>query len=178
MLLTADQGDLSESEGEELEDLIDKLAARTNAEAGPLLEHQLYFFQFPSPFPTFTSNAMDVDQPRPPTEKKVTFAPDVRSDASSSQAASASGAPETTEPRVSERVSGAIGQLEVYRSGAVKMRLKNDILLDVNYPVVYLLFFTVDRTFSPRSVLVHNPHSYNMWYILTRQKSSWSFLER
>jgi len=68
----------------------------------------------------------------------VTFAPDVRSDASSSRAASASGVPETTEPKVAERVSGAIGQLEVYRSGAVKMRLTNDILLDVTCSVVYL----------------------------------------
>jgi DNA-directed RNA polymerase III subunit RPC4 len=72
---------------------------------------------------------MDID-PRPnTTEKKVTFAPDAKSDASSSRATS--DLPETIQAKVSERVSGAIGQLEVYRSGAVKMRLANDILLDV-----------------------------------------------
>ena len=78
---------------------------------------------------------MDVDQPPPATEKKVTFAVDVKPEASSSQQASV--APEVTVPKASERVSGAIGQLEVYRSGAVKMRLTNDILLDVLHPILY-----------------------------------------
>ena len=89
-------------------------------------------FQFPAPFPTFIqSNIMDVDQRPNKTEKKVTFAPDVKQDASSSQATPV--LPETTEPISSRHVSGAIGQLEVYRSGAVKMRLANDILLDVRF---------------------------------------------
>jgi DNA-directed RNA polymerase III subunit RPC4 len=74
---------------------------------------------------------MDVDQPPPATEKKVTFAADVKPEASTSQA---SVVPEVTGPKVSERVSGAIGRLEVYRSGAVKMRLTNNILLDVLVP--------------------------------------------
>ena len=80
---------------------------------------------------------MDVDHRPNKTEKKVTFAPDVKLDASSSQAMPV--LPETAEAAPYEHVSGAIGQLEVYRSGAVKMRLANDILLDVRpstWPII------------------------------------------
>lgn len=78
---------------------------------------------------------MDVDQRQSGTEKRVTFAPDVKSDASPSTSL-----PEAAEPKLSERVSGPIGQLEVYRSGSVRMRLTNDILLDV---LACSLFITI-----------------------------------
>ena len=39
--------------------------------------------------------------------------------------------PAPSESKEVDRISGVIGQLEIYRSGAVKIRLANDILLNV-----------------------------------------------
>lgn len=75
---------------------------------------QFYFFQFPSPFPSYSAN---------PPAKKVSFSPDVKSEVEA-QASSAT--------EIKEQLDGTIGHLEVYRSGAVKMRLANGILLDVS----------------------------------------------
>ena len=36
-----------------------------------------------------------------------------------------------SEPKKAEGISGVIGQLEIYRNDAVKIRLANDILLNV-----------------------------------------------
>ena len=58
--------------------------------------------------------------------KKVTFTAGTKLDASASLPSAA-----PSEPKEVERISGAIGQLEIYRSGVVKIRLGNDILLNV-----------------------------------------------
>lgn len=79
---------------------------------------------------------MDVDVVEPAivleastSAKKVSFAADVKPDI-----ASDSRTPSTvpSEPKQEQPLDGIVGQLEVYRSGAVKIRLGNGILLDVS----------------------------------------------
>ena len=68
--------------------------------------------------------------------KKVSFTTDTKLDASPNLPSVA-----PSEPKKVERISGVIGQLEIYKSGAVKIRLANDILLNVNFffpPVISL----------------------------------------
>ncbi|KAF8909421.1 RNA polymerase III RPC4-domain-containing protein [Gymnopilus junonius] len=126
---------LSESEAEEeLEDIMEDFATQATLNMDESLrEERLYFFQFPSPFPTFTTkNAtpMEVDQVVPvASERKVSFAPDVKPGVN---AESRTPSVVPTESPESFHVDGVIGQLEVYKSGAVKMRLANGTLLDVN----------------------------------------------
>ncbi|KAF7294461.1 hypothetical protein MKEN_01438600 [Mycena kentingensis (nom. inval.)] len=126
--------DLSESEEEEeYEDLIEHFAQREEdtLDDAALREERLYFFQFPTPFPTFTSTAPAEPVPEPapepgqPPAKKVTFADGVKAGS-----ATPSAAPDTPAEKPST-LDGIIGDLEVYRSGAVKMRLQNGMLLDV-----------------------------------------------
>jgi len=96
-------------------------------------EERLYLFQFPTPFPTFSSKMTTVsgsDQIPEVGGKKVSFAADTKPDTMSSSS-SPSVAP--SEPKKLEPISGVIGQLEIYRSGTVKIRLVNDILLNVNH---------------------------------------------
>ncbi|KAF8957445.1 RNA polymerase III RPC4-domain-containing protein [Flammula alnicola] len=125
---------LSESEEEEeLEDIIEDFAAQSTIDLDESMrEERLYFFQFPAPFPEFSSKnatAMDIDPGPEITGKKVSFAADVKQDTATS-----STTPSTvpSEPNKAEPIDGVIGQLEVYKSGAVKIRLANGILLDVN----------------------------------------------
>lgn len=120
-------------------------------------QERLYFFQFPSPFPTFLpkpsatpgATPIIVDEPTagdivtsPP--KKVSFAADVKpSSVTSSRPTSA--APEAG-PNSDANLTvldGVIGQLEVYQSGAVKMRLEGGIVLDVSVTYVNLQSFIV-----------------------------------
>lgn len=87
---------------------------------------------------------MDVDSVPVGTPKKVSFAPDVKPDiasVASGSGASGSRTPSTvpSEPEPAQPLDGVIGQLEVYRSGAVKIRLANGILLDVRYFVYFIL---------------------------------------
>ena len=60
--------------------------------------------------------------------KKVTFAEDVKPAATENVEAEQGPVP----------VDGVIGQLEIHRSGAVKMRLANGIVMDVRFPVLTL----------------------------------------
>ncbi|KAF7308715.1 hypothetical protein HMN09_00721200 [Mycena chlorophos] len=127
--------DLSESEEEEeYEDLIEHFAQQEPmADDSALREEKLYFFQFPSPFPTFTSPTppAPASEPEAPetTGKHVSFADGVKLGAPA-PAATPTPAPEAA-PAKPPVLDGIIGDLEVYRSGAVKMRLQNGILLDV-----------------------------------------------
>ncbi|KAJ7449538.1 RNA polymerase III RPC4-domain-containing protein [Mycena latifolia] len=115
--------DLSESEEEEeFEDLIEHFARQEIMNEDPTLrEDRLYFFQFPSPFPTFVPPAAAVPEAEPevvdPSVKRDLWRPP-RS-------------PIAGKEEESPVIDGIIGSLEVYRSGAVKMRLPNGILLDV-----------------------------------------------
>jgi DNA-directed RNA polymerase III subunit RPC4 len=83
----------------------------------------LYFFQFPEKFPSFTvpqqaNEAEQVAKPDSPG-KKVSFAEDVKT---------ASNEGETDKPRN----EGIIGQLEIHKSGAVRMKLANGNTFDVS----------------------------------------------
>jgi len=127
----------------ELEDLIEDFALQADLEQDSgIRQERLYFFQFPTPFPTFLPKAqppaempMNVDAPSS-TPKKVTFAPDSKLPPPESSATSTrtSAIPENQPPPANEseiKVDGVIGQLEIHQSGAVRMRLGNDIVMDV-----------------------------------------------
>jgi len=92
-----------------------------------LRQEQLYFFQFPSPFPTFVSKSSEPsDSGEKDSEhqgKRVSFSADTKPPASVPE--------DVDKDQPPPHVDGVIGQLEVYKSGAVKMRLANGILLDV-----------------------------------------------
>ncbi|KAJ8694779.1 hypothetical protein PTI98_007429 [Pleurotus ostreatus] len=133
--------DLSESEEEEeMEDLVEDFArASTADDTFDSRQDRLFWFQFPSPFPTFTSpqrseaqSTTNTPEPTATTSqnsgKKVAFAPDTKPPAPSLKS-SPSVAPEE-EKQAEPTIDGIIGQLEVYQSGAVKIRLGNGILLD------------------------------------------------
>ncbi|KAF9245249.1 RNA polymerase III RPC4-domain-containing protein [Melanogaster broomeanus] len=137
--------DLSESEEEEdVEDLIDDFAIQADiGEEAGIRQERLYFFQFPEPFPTFVSNAASLSEPSSAMEvdapdqgvstvkRRVSFAADVKSPApttNSTTPAEIAAEP----PKEIPKIDGIIGQLEVYRSGTVKMRLDNGIVLQVS----------------------------------------------
>ncbi|KAF4570040.1 hypothetical protein EYR36_009846 [Pleurotus pulmonarius] len=133
--------DLSESEEEEeMEDLVEDFArATTSDDTFDSRQDRLFWFQFPSPFPVFTSSQPAEDPsttntPEPVAAtsqnpgKKVAFAPDTKPPAPSLKS-SPSVAPEEAK-QADQTIDGIIGQLEVYQSGAVKIRLGNGILLD------------------------------------------------
>ncbi|GJE90981.1 RNA polymerase III RPC4-domain-containing protein [Phanerochaete sordida] len=125
--------DLSESEDEEeMEDIMDDFAFNQMETDDHLPQDLLYFFQFPEPFPEFVSRisaeskGKGVGKPED-GGKSVTFSDDTKPpapDAPQDQA----GEKSTAE----EKVDGVVGQLEVYESGAVKMRLANGIVMDVS----------------------------------------------
>lgn len=106
-------------------------------------EDKIYFFQFPPRIPTFISPLSMITEPSVPTvdkgkgkavdaPKKVTFA---IQDGLGSGATTPTTKPEdaTTEKAPESPVDGIIGQLELYRSGVIKMRLANGILLDASF---------------------------------------------
>jgi DNA-directed RNA polymerase III subunit RPC4 len=113
-------------------------------------QERLYFFQFPAPFPAFFPvhqteprhsaelDQMAVDTPVGTPIRRVSFAADVKPPAplpsptlySQTPSANAPGTGAVTKEDES-KVDGVIGQLQVYRSGAVKMLLSNGIVLDV-----------------------------------------------
>lgn len=74
---------------------------------------------------------MDVDtsQDGSSTVKKVSFAPDLKLPQSQTSAMPTSQPTQSNEPE--PKVDGIIGQLEIHKSGAVKMHLGNGIVLDV-----------------------------------------------
>jgi len=82
----------------------------------------LYFFQFPNGFPSFTApqrgEVERIGRPDSPG-KKVSFAEDVR-------------APSTESERENPQNEGLIGQLEIHKSGAVRMKLANGNIFDVS----------------------------------------------
>lgn len=73
-------------------------------------------------------------------KKRVTFAEDVKR--SATPAATETIAPE----EVIEKTDGIVGQLEIYQSGAVKMRLNNGLVLDARFPFfvgsILMTYFT------------------------------------
>lgn len=103
-------------------------------------QERLYLFQFPAPFPEFVPNAVEPEadiagSATDTASRRVKFAADVKPEADPSSAPpAAAGVP------AESKLDGNIGNLEIYASGAVKMRLHNGILLDVS--VVSIIRFT------------------------------------
>ncbi len=94
-------------------------------------QERLYFFQFPAPFPTFVpelpthSDTSEAGNAAPGSEtKRVSFSADTKPPAAMPE--------DVDKEKPPAHVDGRIGQLEIYQSGAVKMRLANGILLDVS----------------------------------------------
>lgn len=108
-------------------------------------DNRLYFFQFPAPFPSFLPRKPVPDEDMSsesarPSESVVTddITASKGDEPTLKRSKSVSFAPETKPPVPSPgqqkddtTPDGVIGQLEVYKSGAVKMRLGDGILLDV-----------------------------------------------
>ncbi len=133
-------------------------------------QERLYFFQFPEPFPVFQSrhtqqnaDAKGKGKAEPATgedpPKKVTFAEDTKP-----PAVDAPGADKDKEEE-SSTVDGVIGQLEIYESGTVKMRMRNGIVMDVSVTpnkLLARLFTECSITLSMyRLPVLHNRRSYN-----------------
>ncbi|KAM5533857.1 hypothetical protein V8D89_012520 [Ganoderma adspersum] len=136
--------DLSESESEEeLEDIIDDFAqAQEQEEDVNIRQERLYFFQFPEPFPVFQSRhaQQGADVKGKGTAetgtgedltKKVTFAEDTKPPATGASDADGQAAADKDKVEEPSTVDGVIGQLEIYESGVVKMRMRNGIVMDV-----------------------------------------------
>ncbi|KAH8093816.1 RNA polymerase III RPC4-domain-containing protein [Cristinia sonorae] len=139
--------DLSDSEEEEvLEDIVDDFAVPIDMSEDPdVRQERLYFFQFPEPFPTFISTTVKDEKGKgvavsptdePTGSKKVKFAEDTKppaSGASTPLGTSGAATPQVKKESIEDepKISGVVGQLEVYQSGVVKIRLGNGILLDV-----------------------------------------------
>jgi len=139
--------DLSESEEEnELENLRDdfitgsSLVSSVTCQVGsPLTCMQddlddartwMYLFQFPEPFPTFIRPAVAKEpKPESPRSKRVTFAEDVK-EGREEKYSSGHVKKEKEDP---EPLEGIIGHLEILASGAVRMRLGNDMVFDVSW---------------------------------------------
>jgi DNA-directed RNA polymerase III subunit RPC4 len=155
--------DLSESEEEvELENLQQhfvmgedgvrpfqiKWQIHSNCPQGSLEDGQLYFFQFPDPFPIFEPPAQEepssIVKPGSPG-KRVSFAEDVKPSSG------------VVTPQ-QDHLAGLIGQLEIHQSGAVRMKLANNITYDVNVPSWRLSAQAHDWH---RSLLPRNLHSYS-----------------
>ncbi|KAF8631910.1 hypothetical protein AX15_002167 [Amanita polypyramis BW_CC] len=119
--------DLSASEGEEeSERVVEDFGQANMNENSPHHEENLFFFQFPVPFPSFLSNPDSL-------AKKMALTLGTQSgSATSSPAPSTTTADQLHNHQTPNPVDGVIGQLEMYQSGTVKFRLSNDILLDVS----------------------------------------------
>jgi DNA-directed RNA polymerase III subunit RPC4 len=116
---------------------------------------------------------MDMDHPSgtSPAPKKVKFAADAKPPGSESTSTPPPPhpAPDQAAPDVSDEtqeIHGVIGQLEIYRSGTVKMRLENGILLDVNKSFPPCNPFELNSLIL-RSQLARSLPSYNMRFTLT-----------
>lgn len=112
--------------------------------------------------------------------KKVKFAEDTKPPASGASTPSGATTPQVKkEPAEDEaKISGMVGQMEIYESGTVKMRLGNGILLDVRVNCSH----SSDQLFTTviyfRLQPPHNRPSYNMQYIWTPKASECAYSVR
>lgn len=103
---------------------------------------KLYFFQFPSPFPTFApaqDDIIDVDAPETPETGQKS--PESKGKAKAvSWAAGVKKEEEDDKSRVRDnsknphasQIDGVIGQMEMYSNGEVKIRLGEGVLMTVS----------------------------------------------
>lgn len=77
-----------------------------------------------------TPGEIDVDTPST-LKRKVSFAADTKPAASTSGSTITENQVGPEAPKETPKVDGVIGHIEVYRSGMVKMRLGNGIVLNV-----------------------------------------------
>lgn len=117
---------------------------------------------------------MIIDKPDPATsesslpaakEKKVTFAPDAKPEAPSGSSATS-----TKEDNKEKKIDGVIGQLEVHRSGMIKLRLSNGTLLDVSLFDIRCLCKLLSKKWDKRLPPPHNLHFFSRLYISTRKR--------
>ncbi|KAJ3761840.1 RNA polymerase III RPC4-domain-containing protein [Lentinula raphanica] len=121
-----------EEDRKELVAMFDDLGVANHTKDADVNTQRLYLFQFPQPFPTFSAKADDnvhKEAPANPASKKVTFAPDVKTE-SDIQPSSSRDPSAPAEKK--EELDGIIGHIEVYRSGARKIRLGDNIVLEVS----------------------------------------------
>ena len=89
----------------------------------------MYLFQFPAPFPSFVRPApAEESKPESPRSKRVTFAEDVK-DGRDEKTSTGHVKKEKEDP---EPLEGTIGHLDILASGAVKLRLGNNMVFDVS----------------------------------------------
>jgi DNA-directed RNA polymerase III subunit RPC4 len=109
-----------------------KLTFRPVVQDQGLRQERLYFFQFPAPFPTFVSELpTHSDKSEPPGNTPETESKRVSFSADTKPPAPVPVPEDVDKEKPPAYVDGVIGQLEIYQSGAVKMRLADGILLDV-----------------------------------------------
>lgn len=110
---------------------------------------KLYFFQFPSPFPTFAPSldaVIDVDalgqddsargssaDVKQGKGKAVSWAPGVKAEDEDIKSVRRSTGGKN---RRSPEVDGTIGQMEIYENGEAKIRLGEGVLMTVSSPQV------------------------------------------
>lgn len=131
------------------------------------MQERLYFFQFPNPLPEFFSRtATDekgkgVDHTAKAEEgsKTVTFSEGTKPPAPGAKDES------PVESATGSKIDGVAGQLEVYESGAVKMRFANGIVMDVS--ALHLFGCLNLYPLRLRFPLPHNHRSCNMQYTWT-----------
>ena len=104
---------------------------------------------------------MDVDSQATSLEggRKVSFAPDTKSESGDAASKVEAG----TSKEETQVLDGVIGQLEIYESGTVKMRLANGILLEVWFPQTLCIdmlmdMFTQVTAATQPSFLQHAAH--------------------
>ena len=122
----------------------------------PLPLDKLYFFQFPGSFPSFVAPMLEDGNDPPPQKqdkgkarqdpqahKRVSFAANTKRSTDCDEDISVaklegSGIEASGQSTQSSGLQGHIGQLEIYESGAVKMRIGN-VLMDVRRHLLSLL---------------------------------------
>ncbi|PFH46878.1 hypothetical protein AMATHDRAFT_68867 [Amanita thiersii Skay4041] len=125
---------LNGNEDEQEIDVISDFSEQDHNLEQTLGDEKIFLFKFPSPFPVFLSASEFVTDPGPDTQKKVTFLTPAMIHEENTASISATITPNERDIGLltSNKLDGSIGRLEIHRSGAIKIRLANDLLFNVN----------------------------------------------
>jgi len=107
---------------------------------------------------------VDADPPAADTKgkgKAVSWAPDVKVE-SSVKAEDTDGKQKET-----QALDGTVGQMEIYKSGAIKMRLGKNVVMDVSFSFSRVGRWTCVAQKYIRLSLLHNQHFFNKPFTLT-----------